>query len=179
MVAAQLEQFSSPSAGRRDLVNVLTNRMWPEWWATPPAHLNRYQCPALLLLHTHHLASVTQTKMVPWGLSNETGKIWVPARLQRAEPLTTGCFPLQLSCTAKTVSSHHVSWGKCNKSSGFPLLRQCALDTYDSSPQGTVSPRPMHLLPMISNTKSRKFTSLLPQLIKDTFSKEFWNQTES
>lgn len=67
-----------------------------------------------------------------------------------------------------------VSWGKCNKSSVFVLLRRCALGTHGPSTQGIVSLRSTCLPPMVSNTKSsRKFICLLPQLIKDTFSKKF------
>ena len=67
-----------------------------------------------------------------------------------------------------------VSWGKCNKSSVFVLLRQCTFGTHGPLTQGTVSLISTCLPTMLSNTKYfRKFTCLLSQLTKDTFSKEF------
>ena len=46
------------------------------------------------------------------------------------------------NCHARQKQFPHttVSWGKCSKSSGFALLRQCALGTYGSSPQGQSAP---------------------------------------
>lgn len=80
VVAAQPEQFPSPSAERRDLGYVLTSGARADRCATPPAHQTGYRCPALLLPHTHRLTSAADSDSA-LGTRATRRKIRVPEQL--------------------------------------------------------------------------------------------------
>lgn len=102
-VVVQLGQLPSPSAGGMIQV-VFTNGMWAEWWAIPPAHPNGYSSPALLLPHTHHLATATQTRKVPLlGQQQQYREDLGSCTTMKSRAIQTRCFPSQMSRTAESL----------------------------------------------------------------------------